>query len=127
MRQIRSGLAVLGIDSETIIHHSTPRLFYATELYPGAIDEMMGFKKTIRGKKIGYSVSMLGDLWMRRWLLNRIQNNNVLEKVSNGNAATVKNSLMRKTVEEKNNEQIKVDMDDITEAFEISQEEDSLE
>ena len=34
---------------------------------------------------------------------------------------------MRKTVEEKNNEQIKVDMDDFIEAFETSQEEDSLE
>ncbi len=33
---MREGLKALGLDSDTILHHATPRLFYACELGGGA-------------------------------------------------------------------------------------------
>jgi hypothetical protein len=35
LRQIREGLDALGLKSDTILHHATPRIFYGCELSPG--------------------------------------------------------------------------------------------
>ncbi|MBM3335241.1 DUF4338 domain-containing protein, partial [Candidatus Sumerlaeota bacterium] len=69
LRQIREGLDALGISSDSVLHHATPRLFYACELGGDARASLMGMP--------GYAaepstVDAIARAWRRRWLDGRI-------------------------------------------------------
>ncbi|WP_199194897.1 hypothetical protein [Phyllobacterium phragmitis] len=75
---MREGLDALGLDSDTILHHATPRLFYACELGVGAREALLGLSNEgIRGKP----VAAIADAWRRRWLNERSRRIETLEKL----------------------------------------------
>lgn len=68
LRQIREGLDALGINSNAILHHNTPRLFYACELGAGSRESLMGLdSKELRAS----TVKAIAAAWRRRWLDGR--------------------------------------------------------
>ena len=44
VRQLREGLDALGIESQHVLHHATPRLFCACEIEPGGRQELLGLR-----------------------------------------------------------------------------------
>lgn len=79
LRQIREGLDALGLESNHILHHATPRLFCASELEPDARQHLLGLSEP--GNAIPPSLAAIGAAWRRRWLVNRIQSDDVLDRV----------------------------------------------
>lgn len=69
LRQIREGLDALGLKSDTILRHATPRIFYGCELTPGARPALVDL-----GGELGIAASSadIAAAWRRRWLLARI-------------------------------------------------------
>lgn len=80
LRQVREGLEVLGIRSDDVLHHATPRLFYACELHDRAREALVGFGTD----SVEYSppLAAVADAWRRRWLAGRIQNPEVITQVA---------------------------------------------
>jgi hypothetical protein len=78
LRQMREGLDALGLDSDTILHHATPRLFYACELGAGARDALLGLSN---GGVRGESAAAISDAWRRRWLNERSRRTETLAKL----------------------------------------------
>lgn len=68
LRQIREGLEALGVASDAILHHNTPRLFYACELGLGSRDSLMGMESE---EFNAASASEIAAAWRRRWLESR--------------------------------------------------------
>lgn len=68
LRQIREGLDALGIDSDAILHHANPRLFYACELGSASRDALLGMHTEPPSL---CSAASIGAAWRRRWLLPR--------------------------------------------------------
>lgn len=87
LRQVREAIQALGIDSSNVLHHATPRISYACELHPLAIDELIGVRSPTNGG--GPTAAVLAALWRTRWLANRIRNVSVLDTVSISNARTL--------------------------------------
>lgn len=76
LRQIREGLDALGLKSDTILHHATPRIFYGCELVPGARDALVDTSTPMAASP---SVKVLATAWRRRWLSKRIMRDETLE------------------------------------------------
>jgi uncharacterized protein DUF4338 len=81
LRQIREGLEALGLESSHILHHATPRLFCATELEPAAREQLLGLQGPCGIEPA--RLSAIAAAWRRRWLLKRIQRDDVLDRVGN--------------------------------------------
>jgi hypothetical protein len=69
LRQIREGLDALGLESNAILHHATPRLFYGCELMPGARESLLGLTDVETKAPLASAVAAA---WRCRWLSNRI-------------------------------------------------------
>jgi hypothetical protein len=78
LRQIREGLDALGLKSDAILHHATPRIFYGCELNPGARASLMGLGVD---DVEAPSASAVGSAWRTRWLSTRIARDETLEKL----------------------------------------------
>lgn len=91
LRQIREGLDALGLESNHILHHATPRLFCASEMEPGAREHLLGFREP--GDVSPPSLDAISAAWRRRWLLNRIQNDEVLDRVGKLGPESVRATL----------------------------------
>jgi hypothetical protein len=69
LRQIREGLDALGLKSDAILHHATPRIFYGCELRPDARASLLGLgEEAVEAP----SASAVGAAWRARWLNARI-------------------------------------------------------
>lgn len=90
LRQIREGLDALGIDSNTVLHHNTPRLFYACELSEGARDVLMGMGGDA---SVPPSAAAISAAWRRRWLATRIERAESLHALSTLGPDSVRGSL----------------------------------
>lgn len=90
MRQIREGLDALGIKSDAILHHATPRIFYGCELYPGARDGLVGLSTAASDVPTCADVAAA---WRRRWLVKRVARTDTLDLVSSLGATSVLASL----------------------------------
>ncbi|MBY5340441.1 DUF4338 domain-containing protein [Rhizobium leguminosarum bv. viciae] len=90
LRQIREGLDALGLKSDAILHHATPRLFYACELVPGARDALMGLAKPTFDAP---TAAELAQAWRRRWLSNRTRREETLQALSRLGPTSVRASL----------------------------------
>jgi hypothetical protein len=91
LRQIREGLDALGLESNHILHHATPRLFCASELEPKARQQLLGLAED--NNAIPPSLRTISAAWRRRWLLNRIQNDEVLDRVGKLGPGSVRATL----------------------------------
>lgn len=79
LRQIREGLDALGLKSDAILHHATPRLFYGCELDPQARDSLVGLVSTGTRPPGARSVAAA---WRRRWLTKRVLREETLCKLA---------------------------------------------
>lgn len=84
MRQIRESLDALGINSEAVLLHATPRIMYLNEVHPGALEELLGLSKPT--VSVGIPVKVIAALWRQRWLAGRISRSGVLNAVSSSGA-----------------------------------------
>jgi hypothetical protein len=91
LRQIREGLDALGLESNHILHHATPRLFCASELEPDARQQLLGFSEP--SNVIPPSLDTISAAWRRRWLTSRIKNDEVLDRVGKLGPASVHATL----------------------------------
>jgi Domain of unknown function (DUF4338) len=91
LRQIREGLDALGLESNHILHHATPRLFCASELEPNARQQLLGLSEA--GNTVPPPLAAISAGWRRRWLLNRIQNDEVLDRVGKLGPESVRATL----------------------------------
>ena len=90
LRQIREGLDALGIDSNAILHHNTPRLFYAYELGVGSRDSLMGMESE---EFQASTTAMIAAAWRRRWLSGRAARPETLAALRSLGPASVQKSL----------------------------------
>lgn len=90
LRQIREGLDALGIDSDTVLHHATPRLFYACELGAGSRTSLLGMGSESFEPA---SAAAIGAAWRRRWLAARATRDETLSAVRALGPASVQASL----------------------------------
>lgn len=70
LRQMREGLDALGLKSDTILHHATPRIFYGCELEPDGRDVLMGLATS---PSRGVDSEAISEAWRTRWVLKRIR------------------------------------------------------
>lgn len=90
LRQMREGLDALGLDSNTILHHATPRLFYACELGNDSRNSLLGMEAEDFQAETSAAI---GQAWRQRWLLARSRREETLEALSDLGPATVQASL----------------------------------
>jgi len=91
LRQIREGLDALGIDSNAILHHATPRLFYACELGSASRDALLGMHSEPPSLS---SAASIGAAWRRRWLLQRSRRPETLAAIAKLGPQSVHAALM---------------------------------
>lgn len=87
LRQIREGLDALGIESDGILNHATPRLFYACPLSDEPGEQLVGLGKGKNSKLV--ATDWIANAWRRRWLHSRIQSDDVLDQVASRNGQTL--------------------------------------
>ena len=75
LRQIREGLDALGVESDKVLQHATPRIFYGCELEPGARAVLRS--SGARAPRRAPSVAGIARAWRNRWALKRIDNPDV--------------------------------------------------
>lgn len=90
LRQIREGLDALGIKSDAILHHATPRIFYGCELSPHARSALLGLGAP---EAAAPSTRDLATAWRRRWLTNRILRKDTIAELSALGVTSVRASL----------------------------------
>ena len=91
MRQVREGLDALGMQSDQILKHDMPRLLYGLEAHEGALDELLGLTPPTVNR--GSSAAAIGTAWRRRWLLGRVRNAEVLDRLRGLGPHTVRAEL----------------------------------
>lgn len=90
LRQIREGLDALGLKSDAILHHATPRIFYGCELTPGSRSTLLD----LNARSGTYaSCSDIGAAWRRRWVMNRARREETLEALGRLGPTSVRASL----------------------------------
>lgn len=94
LRQIREGLDALGIASDTVLHHATPRLFFACELGKDARMALMGMELE---QAEPASAAKIAGAWRRRWLDGRVQRSETLAAMATLGPQTVRKSLIIET------------------------------
>lgn len=92
LRQIREAVEALGIRSDAVLNHATPRILYTCELHPGAIDELLGINplQEVRGP----SVAAIAVAWRSRWLSRRVERSETLALLSTLGASAIKSNLL---------------------------------
>lgn len=91
LRQIREGLDALGIASDTVLHHATPRLFYACELGSDARMALMGMASN---QAEPATAATIAGAWRRRWLDNRARRSETLAAMAAQGPQSVRKSLL---------------------------------
>jgi hypothetical protein len=97
LRQIREGLDALGIASDSVLHHATPRLFYACELGGDARTSLMGMSTDVANPP---SAAAIARAWRRRWLDGRIRRIETLGAIKALGPDSVRRSLLGKPRED---------------------------
>lgn len=91
LRQIREGLDALGIASDNVLHHATPRLFYACELGEDARLALMGMALE---QAEPATAATIARAWRRRWLDGRSRRSETLAAMAALGPETVCQSLV---------------------------------
>jgi hypothetical protein len=90
LRQIREGLDALGLKSDSILHHATPRIFYGCELSPGARSALLGLGASDLAAP---TCEDIGAAWRRRWVSKRALREETLEALAGLGPTSVRASL----------------------------------
>ncbi len=86
MRKIRDGLDALGLLSDEILTHGTPRIVYGVNLVGNVTDYILGISKKPKyylprrdARRISKKIS---SWWLERWVWRRLKRNDTLEKIA---------------------------------------------
>jgi hypothetical protein len=90
MRQVREGLEALGVRSDDVLHHATPRIFYGCELGDAAKEALMGLRAQTASAPTAKAV---GDAWRRRWVVGRMASGDVRGRLAQLGPRSVWSSL----------------------------------
>jgi hypothetical protein len=90
LRQIREGLDALGLKSDAILHHATPRIFYGCELSPGSRSALMSLGQATDTYA---TCSDISAAWRRRWVMNRARREETLQALERLGPTSVRASL----------------------------------
>nr|WP_295238171.1 Druantia anti-phage system protein DruA [uncultured Brevundimonas sp.] len=90
LRQMREGLDALGLKSDAILHHATPRIFYGCELHPNARDVLMGLASS---PAKGVGCDAISEAWRTRWVLKRIRRPETHEALAHLGPVSVRANL----------------------------------
>lgn len=90
LRQIREGLDALGIESDSILNHATPRIFYGCELIAGARHALLGLDN---GDGAAPSAAVIAKAWRKRWLTKRVQREQTCKALARLGPLSVRASL----------------------------------
>lgn len=90
LRQIREGLDALGLKSDAILHHATPRIFYGCELVPGARSSLLGLSGAAAEAASSVDVAVA---WRQRWLAARVMRPETLEALRRLGPTSIRASL----------------------------------
>lgn len=90
LRQIREGLDALGLKSDAILHHATPRIFYGCELSPSSRMALLDLDDA--GATYA-NASDIGAAWRRRWVSNRARREETLVALEKLGPTSVRASL----------------------------------
>lgn len=87
MRLMRHGLSTLGIP-ETFIKNSTKRIIYGIELAKNSKEFLSGHTNELQyfyplDKNVEVYTQEIINFWKTRWLLNRLEKQEILERLSN--------------------------------------------
>ena len=91
LRQIREGLDAIGIASDTVLNHATPRLFYACELGADARNSLMGMASE---QAEPATAATIARAWRRRWLDGRARRDETLAAMAAIGPRSVRKSLI---------------------------------
>jgi hypothetical protein len=90
LRQIREGLDALGLKSDSVLHHATPRIFYGCELEPRVRDALVGLATV---DNVAPSCAAVTAAWQQRWLVNRMMRPETIAALSTLGPSSVRSSL----------------------------------
>lgn len=79
LRQIREGLGALGLKSDAILHHATPRIFYGCELNPGGRAALLGLGTP---DTTSPTSEVIAEAWRNRWLNTRVLRQETLDELA---------------------------------------------
>jgi hypothetical protein len=91
LRQIREGLDALGLKSDTILHHATPRIFYGCELATGARESLMGLAPA--DPEDVATADAIARAWRKRWLAQRVGRAETLDSLTMLGPTSIRASL----------------------------------
>lgn len=97
LRQIREGLDALGIASDTVLHHATPRLFYACALGADARMSLMGMASEQTEPS---TAAAIARAWRRRWLDKRVLRAESLAAMAMQGPHSIRKSLIADSQED---------------------------
>ena len=92
MHQARLGLDALGLKSELVLKHETPRIVLGCDVFSNARPNLIGLSSIKNERKS--SVNAISRAWRKRWLVNRASNPDVLSRLQKHSAASVYETLM---------------------------------
>ena len=98
LRQGREGLEVLGIDSNEVLHHATPRILYLCTLGKNAREQLLGLSSAKADP--APSLSVVSEGWRRRWLLSRIRRPGILQRLAFLGPSVVRDDLLTMELQE---------------------------
>jgi hypothetical protein len=86
LRKIRDGLNLLGLPTDELLQHGGPRLVYGVTLVRNARDYLLGRDRKpdyiLSGTDARATTDRIAGWWARRWLVPRIEREDVLARVS---------------------------------------------
>ncbi|HEV2715431.1 MAG TPA: hypothetical protein VGU64_09230, partial [Terriglobales bacterium] len=83
LRKVRTALDVVGLPSDTLLRHGSPRFVYAVPLARNFRDVLLGFKRkpAFIIPATEAATAAVVDYWRVRWLARRIERVDVLDAV----------------------------------------------
>jgi hypothetical protein len=86
LRKVRDGLDTLGLPTDDLLNHGGPRLVYGVELTGNVRAYLLGMdrhpKYLLPLKSPRETTQTIAEWWVKRWLFQRIQRAEVLERVA---------------------------------------------
>lgn len=86
LRKIRSGLDEVGLPSDALLQHGSPRLVYAVPLAENFRDILFGLSSRpsyiLKSRRASEGSQTIVDFWRRRWLFARSARPDTIERVA---------------------------------------------
>lgn len=91
MHQARAGLDALGLKSELVLAHETPRIVLGCDIFSNSRLNLMGQSQLIGQRKA--TLADISRAWRRRWLLRRIDIPGIIDRLKNDTRDSVYEEL----------------------------------